>query len=175
MNRLVYVVAPLALALGVVGCEKKDAPAGTGSKSVVDAAKDATKKTTDAVKDTGAKAADAVKDTGAKAADAVKDTAAGAADAAKKALGDAVASFDGPMKTAKDGYEAIKAKLASASPELKAKLEPVIKTLGDQWTSIEAKFTELKSGKGDLTKLTGEVKDLLGKFTDGVKKAGELK
>ncbi len=164
MNRLVYVVAPLALALGVVGCEKKDAPAGAGSKSVVDAAKDATKKT-----------ADAVKDTGAKAVDATKDAAAGAADAAKKALGDAVASFDGPMKTAKDGFEALKTKLGSASPELKAKLEPMLKTLGDQWTAIETKFTELKSGKGDLTKLTGEVKDLLGKFTDGVKKAGELK
>jgi hypothetical protein len=132
-------VACSVLALGLVGCEKKESPKPTPPKSTTDALKDA-------AKDAGATVDKAAKE----AKDKVVATAQDLYDSAKKELDALAARVSG-----------------STSPE-KPLWEKAVDGVKTEFAAVEKKLSDLKADNSDWAKINEELSTLMTKAKESL-------
>lgn len=152
---MVRKVMVCVVAAGLLGaCDKEDPTI----KKAADATKSAAGKTADAMKDAGKAAGDAAKDAGKATSEAVKGAAKATGDAAKEsftALRDkAVAELQPKMDSLKKMIDDAKSKVDASGPTVKPLVEPLYKSVADQFGALQSKFSSLSGAGADTWEKT---------------------
>lgn len=146
MSRTVLTLAA-ALALSAVGCEeKKDAT------SLVDSAK---KSVGDAAGKVGEAAKDAASKAGDKAGEMADQAKTGMDDLLKGGASAMTAKVNEMMAEWKPTVDSLKAKIASAAPDVKPQIESAVSAIETQWKNVEAMAAKFKDTSADKLKDVG--------------------
>lgn len=148
-------VACAALALGLIGCDKKKEPVTGAPKTP---GSETLKGASDAAKDAANKAGETIDKAAKEAKDKVVSTAQGLYDSAKKE------------------FDALAAKVSGSSSPEKPIWQKAVDGIKTQFSQADTKMSDLKADNSDWKKIGDELNALMGKISEGVKSlAGQVK